>query len=95
MATTRPPLDEEEEEGITTEIIRPVTRSAIYRSPTLRPASAWLCITLCGQAVLLHNMPVFIYGRLQLQQMGLVVEKDVRPKKRKKKKRKRFVTIYL
>jgi len=40
-------------------------------------------------------MPVFIYGRLQLQQMGLVVEKDVRPKKRKKKKRKRFVTIYL
>ncbi len=37
---------------------------AIYLSPCVgepsgRPASAWLCITLCGQALLLHNMPLF------------------------------------
>jgi hypothetical protein len=55
----RPPLDKN---GITTEI-RPVTRLSITLcGQTLWRASAWLCITLRRQALLLHNMPLFMGG---------------------------------
>jgi len=40
-------------------------QSLVYLSPCVgepsgQPATAWLCITLCGQALLLHNMPLFM-----------------------------------